>query len=66
VVTADEDDWKHGNEVLTTVAHPNLSHVVVHDRLTHYSLSRALSEVAGAAAAGGAVRRRAAELPLHR
>lgn len=47
VITADEDDGAHGNRVLTVVAHPDLSHVVVHARLTHYSLSRSYAEVAG-------------------
>ncbi|CAI9407708.1 alkaline phosphatase family protein [Nocardioides sp. T2.26MG-1] len=47
VITADEDDGAHGNKVLTVVAHPDLSHVVVRARLTHYSLSRSYAEVAG-------------------
>jgi acid phosphatase len=47
VITADEDDGAHGNRVLTVVAHPDLSHVVVRARLTHYSLSRSYAEVAG-------------------
>jgi acid phosphatase len=48
VITADEDDKRHDNLVLTAVLHPALDHVVVGTRLDHYSLSRALSEVAGA------------------
>ena len=47
VITADEDDGDHGNRVLTVVAHPSLEHQVVRTRLTHYSLSRSLAEVAG-------------------
>ena len=47
VITADEDDGAHGNRVLTVVAHPDLRHVVVRARLTHYSLSRSYAEVAG-------------------
>lgn len=47
VITADEDDGAHGNRVLTVVAHPDLRHVVVRGRLTHYSLSRSYAEVAG-------------------
>jgi acid phosphatase len=47
VITADEDDGAHGNRVLTVVAHPALSHVVVDARLTHYALSRSYAEVAG-------------------
>jgi hypothetical protein len=48
VVTADEDDKHSGNEVLTSVLSTRLSHKVVTDPLTHYSLSRYLSEVVGA------------------
>jgi acid phosphatase len=47
VVTADEDDHDQDNLVLTVVAHPSLHGLVVHDPLTHLSLSRALSELAG-------------------
>ena len=47
VITADEDDRRHGNRVLTVVAQPDLSHVVVRRALTHYSLSRSYAEVAG-------------------
>jgi acid phosphatase len=47
VITADEDDYRSGNKVLTVVAHPSLSHKVVTGRLTHYSLSRSYAEVAG-------------------
>jgi acid phosphatase len=45
VITADEDDHNQSNEVLTTVVHPSLQHVVVDTPLTHLSLSRLLSEV---------------------
>ena len=54
VVTADEDDHHQDNTVLTVVLHPSLHGGVVHTPLTHYSLSRSLSEVAGAAALGEA------------
>lgn len=51
VITADEDETKSGadpdNSVLTVVVHPGLSGVVVHAPLDHYSLSAAMSEVAG-------------------
>jgi phosphatidylinositol-3-phosphatase len=47
VITADEDDHRQGNLVLTTVLHPSLEHVVVDQPLTHLSLSRFLSEVSG-------------------
>lgn len=49
VITADEDDSHHGNRILTVVAQPSLHGVVVHQRLDHYSLTRALAEVAGTA-----------------
>jgi acid phosphatase len=49
VVTADEDDNDHGNSVLTVVAHPTLHHAVAARSMTHYALSRSLSEVAGTA-----------------
>jgi phosphatidylinositol-3-phosphatase len=47
VITADEDDRHHDNRVLTVVAHPALQGKVVTTNLTHFSLSRALAEVAG-------------------
>jgi acid phosphatase len=47
VLTADEDDHTAGNRVLTVVAHPSLSHVVVTRPLTHYSLTRLYAEVTG-------------------
>lgn len=47
VITADEDDYDHGNRVLTVVAHPSLDHTVVKQRLSHYSLSRAYAEAGG-------------------
>jgi hypothetical protein len=47
VITADEDRHNQDNLVLTTVLHPSLSSVVVDDALTHLSLSRSYSEVAG-------------------
>ncbi len=48
VLTADEDDRKSNNRVLTVVAHPSLHSKVVSTPLSHYSLSRLLSEVVGA------------------
>jgi hypothetical protein len=48
VLTADEDDRNSGNRVLTVVASPGLHATVVPTPLTHYSLSRLLSEVVGA------------------
>lgn len=49
VVTADEDDRNHGNTVLTAVLAAQLdgAHRVVTAPLTHYSLSRWLSQLAG-------------------
>lgn len=49
VVTADEDDNAHGNQVLTVVAQPSLHHVVVSAPLGHFALSRAYADVAGVA-----------------
>ena len=49
VVTADEDDSHHDNSVLTVVAHPALDHAVTGTAMTHYALSRSLSQVAGTA-----------------
>jgi hypothetical protein len=49
VVTADEDDRSSGNTVLTSVLSTRLSHKVVTTPLTHYSLSRYLSQVLGVA-----------------
>jgi hypothetical protein len=48
VITADEDDKKSANRVLTVVVHPSQRHHVVTTRLTHYSLSRLYSEVLAA------------------
>jgi acid phosphatase len=47
VVTADEDDLKSGNVVLTSVLTPRLHHVVVGKRLTHYSLTGFIAHVLG-------------------
>lgn len=47
ILTADEDDKKSGNIVLTSVMHPSVKGKVVKTRLTHYSLSKLLSEVTG-------------------
>ena len=54
VVTADEDDRHQDNRVLTVVAQKSLDGVVVSDPLTHWSLSRSLSETAGASPLGKA------------
>jgi hypothetical protein len=54
VLTADEDDKKSGNKVLTAVLHPSLAGKVVTTALTHYSLTRFLEDVAGAAHLNGA------------
>jgi acid phosphatase len=45
VITADEDNRKAGNQVLTVVIHPSQDHHVVHQRLTIYSLHRLLAQV---------------------
>lgn len=47
VLTADEDDKKSGNRVLTVVIHPALHGKVTGGVLTHYSLSGAMSDVSG-------------------
>jgi hypothetical protein len=54
VITADEDDHHQDNTVLTVVAHPALHGTIVSAPLSHYSLSRSLSSVAGAAPLGEA------------
>ena len=54
VVTADEDDHRQDNLVLTAVAHPSLHGTVVTTPLTHYSLARLYSEVLGAEPLGQA------------
>jgi acid phosphatase len=48
VITADEDDHRQGNLVLTTLVSPQLHGAVVHADLDHYSLARLYSEVLGA------------------
>lgn len=45
VITADEDNKKEGNRILTVLVHPSLSHKVVGTRLTHYSLNRLLAQI---------------------
>jgi len=45
VVTADEDDKRSGNRVLTSVLSPALSHKVVTTPLNHYSLTRYIAAV---------------------
>jgi len=47
VVTADEDDGSAGNQVLTVVIAPGVTHEVVTSPLSHYSLTGLLCEVAG-------------------
>jgi acid phosphatase len=47
IVTADEDDKKAGNTVLTSVLTPALSHKVATTPLTHYSLTRYIAQVLG-------------------
>lgn len=49
VVTADEDDRRSGNTVLTVVLHATEHGRVVTTALTHYSLSRWLSQTSGSA-----------------
>jgi hypothetical protein len=49
VITADEDAHHQNNRVLTVVAHPSLRGVVSHRSLSHYSLSRSYSQMAGPA-----------------
>jgi len=44
VITADEDDKKHGNVIPLIVASPQLSHKVVTSKLTLYSLHRLLAQ----------------------
>lgn len=48
VLTADEDDSKSGNKVLTSVFHPSQQANVVTTALTHYSLTRLMEDVVGA------------------
>ena len=45
VVTADEDDKRSGNVVLTSVLSTRLHHQVVSRPLTHYSLTRFVAQV---------------------
>lgn len=56
VITADEDDSKGPNKVLTVVLHQSLDDAqkVVSTPLSHYSLSRFYSETIGAAPLGNA------------
>lgn len=49
VVTADEDNRKSGNKVLTVVMHPSLHGTVVATPLTHYSLTRYVAQILGVA-----------------
>lgn len=52
IVTADEDDRRSGNVVLTSVLTPRVHHLVVTTPLTHYSLTRFIAEVLGVAPLG--------------
>jgi acid phosphatase len=47
VLTADEDDKKSNNTVLTVLLNPNISSAVADAALSHYSLSQLLSSVSG-------------------
>jgi hypothetical protein len=47
VLTADEDDKKSNNTVLTVLLNPNISSAVTSSALNHYSLSQLLSGVSG-------------------
>lgn len=44
VITADEDDKKHGNVIPLIIASPQLDHKVVRSKLTLYSLHRLLAQ----------------------
>lgn len=50
IITADEDDRRSDNKVLTVVIHPGLDSTIVSSPLNHYSLSKFYSEVTGSAA----------------
>ncbi len=54
VITADTDDRKAHNNILTVVVHPSQHHDVVEQRLDHYSLSRLYSDVVHAPPLGHA------------
>jgi acid phosphatase len=47
VITADEDDRRSDNKVLTIVMHPSISGKVATSALNHYSLSQFYSSVVG-------------------
>lgn len=55
IVTADEDDKKAGNTVLTSVLTPALARKVVDTPLTHYSLTRYIAQVLGVTPLGNGV-----------
>lgn len=48
VLTADEDDKRAGNVVLTTVMHPSQKAKVVNTMLTHHGMTRLYEDVLGA------------------
>ena len=52
MVTFDEDDESGPNTVLTVVIAPTIDHRTATIELTHYSLTRYLSELAGLAPPG--------------
>jgi hypothetical protein len=54
VITADTDDRKDSNRILTVVVHPSQHSHVVGQRLDHYSLSRLYSDVVHAPPLGHA------------
>ncbi|MBA8795399.1 acid phosphatase [Friedmanniella endophytica] len=54
VLTADEDDRRAGNRVLTVVIHPSVHHRVVTRRLGHPSITRLGQRVAGVPLTGAA------------
>jgi acid phosphatase len=52
VITADEDNGTMGNKVLTVVLHQSQSHHIVTSGLTHYSWTKAMTDVSGSACIG--------------
>jgi phosphatidylinositol-3-phosphatase len=52
IITADEDNGSQGNRVLTTVIHPSQNHRVVSTALTHYSWTKAMTDLAKAPCLG--------------
>ena len=54
IVTADEDDDHHGNNVLTAVIHPSQHSKVASCKLDHYSIARLYAEVSHTGKIGNA------------